>query len=171
MSKERDLLEAIDRVAECLPAHLVDALQELLAQPEQFKPDWASYRQGLEDGIEKTETKQAPVAWTYDWDNTPVICELNGYRWLLGPEAEEELTWDAAVAWCKLNGGELPPREILFLASLNQDAADWFREQPYWSSTELGAPNSWTQSFFNGHQYFYSKNFCCYVRAVRRVFI
>ena len=40
-------------------------VESYLAQPEPFKPDWASYRQGLEDGIEKTETKQAPVAWQF----------------------------------------------------------------------------------------------------------
>jgi hypothetical protein len=105
----------------------------------------------------------------FNWAKAPIICTLNGVKWLLGPEAEEELTWEDAKVWCQSAGGELPPRDVLFLASLQ--TADWLEQHPYWSSTEFGAPNSWTQSFFNGHQYFYSKNFCCYVRAVRRVFI
>jgi hypothetical protein len=101
----------------------------------------------------------------------PVICELNGYRWLLGPEAEEEMTWEDAVVWCKLNGGELPPREILFLASLNQDAATWFREQPYWSSTEFNANMAWVQTFSNGYEAYNFKNGTNSARAVRKVLI
>jgi hypothetical protein len=44
MSKERELLKAIDRNGringECLPAHLADALQEVLSQPEQEPVAW-----------------------------------------------------------------------------------------------------------------------------------
>ncbi len=58
-----------------------EAIAELLAQPEPFKPDWVNYRQGVEDGIDKvkqTESEpetfrglrlsgdsysQEPVAW------------------------------------------------------------------------------------------------------------
>jgi hypothetical protein len=40
MTKERELLKAIDREAECLPAHLADALQEVLSQPEQEPVAW-----------------------------------------------------------------------------------------------------------------------------------
>ena len=50
MSKERELLNRsrynLDREY-C--ADLIDEIQELLAQPEPFKPDWANYRQGVAD--------------------------------------------------------------------------------------------------------------------------
>lgn len=37
---------------------------------------------------------------SYDWDRAPIICELNGYRWLLGPEFDEAMTWGEAMGWC-----------------------------------------------------------------------
>lgn len=101
-----------------------------------------------------------------DWDNAPVICELNNYRWHLGPAAEQAMDWEGAKSWCKSVGGELPPREILFLASLNQDAADWFREQPYWSGTEFDASYAWLQNFYFGSQNTSNKTGDYYVRAV-----
>jgi hypothetical protein len=133
----------------------------------------------LESQIEALKSQEI-VHSSSNWDKAPVICTLNGVKWLLGPEAEEELTWEDAVAWCKLNGGELPPREILFLASLNQDAADWFREQPYWSSTEFNANYSstefsanyaWFQDFSNGYENGNTKYSSYYARAVRKVLI
>ena len=126
--------------------------------------------QEIESQIEALKSQEI-VHPSSNLDKAPVICTLNGVKWLLGPEAEDELTWEDAVAWCKLNGGELPPREILFLASLNQDAADWFREQPYWSSTEFNATYAWVQSFRNGYTFYTSKPTSSYVRAVRKVLI
>jgi len=53
MSKERELLK---KIWEDLDGDrdnynsLCEEIEELLAQPEQFKPDWVNYRQGVEDG-------------------------------------------------------------------------------------------------------------------------
>jgi hypothetical protein len=104
----------------------------------------------------------------FNWAKAPIICTLNGYKWYLGPEAPEPMAWDGATEWCKSVGGELPPRDVLFLASLNQDA-DWFRGQPYWSSTKHGAANAWGQYFGNSSQYYDAKTTDYYVRAVRAI--
>lgn len=39
----------------------------------------------------------------------------------------------------------------------------------YWSSTEVNATSAWGQSFFNGYQHDYGKNYTYRVRAIRRV--
>jgi len=44
------------------------------------------------------------------------ICTLNGVKWVLGEEAENPLTWDEAIEWCKSIGQELPPIEVLLMA-------------------------------------------------------
>ena len=53
------------------------------------------------------------------WEHSPVICELNGYRWYLGPEAEEGMSWKGVKSWCHSVGGDLPPKDILFQCYLS----------------------------------------------------
>jgi hypothetical protein len=105
----------------------------------------------------------------FNWDKAPIICNLNGTNWILGPEADEELDWKSAKAWCTSVGGELPPREILLLASMNQATSDWFGVRTYWSSSELSATTAWFQTFSNSTHNFNYKTSNYYVRAVRRV--
>lgn len=121
----------------------------------------------LQDQIDALKA-EAQVAESFDWENAPVICEINGYRWHLGPEADEELTWADAVMWCKSVGGELPPRDILLQAYLNEDINPLFKDGRYWSSTEFNATYAWLQSFLNGDQGTYGKTNSSYVRAVRK---
>jgi len=106
----------------------------------------------------------------YDWENAPVICELNGSKWILGPEAdEEELDWDAAIEWCTSVGGELPPREVLLMCYMNEDIKKEFAATCCWSSTEFTATSAWYQFFTNGSQNYGIKAIATYVRAVRRL--
>jgi hypothetical protein len=106
----------------------------------------------------------------YDWENAPVICELNGSKWILGPEAdEEELDWDAAIEWCTSVGGELPPREVLLMCYMNEDIKKEFAATYYWSSAEFTVTIAGTQNFSNGTQYNHYKSIAYYVRAVRRL--
>ncbi len=107
----------------------------------------------------------------YDWDNAPVICELDGYRYLLGPESENKLVWKDAKAWCESVGGELPGREILLLAYLNEPAKGLFKEEWYWSSTEFSSNGAWGQLFSHGYEDNYNKLNNNSVRAVRKVLI
>ena len=55
MSKERELLKkAVQDASEgTMSLSLYNEIEELLAQPEQFKPDWVNYRQGVEDAKPK----------------------------------------------------------------------------------------------------------------------
>ena len=104
------------------------------------------------------------------WEHSPVICELNGYRWYLGPEAEEELTWKGAKSWCQSNDGELPPRNILLECYMNEDINPLFKTESYWSSTALFDSSAWYQFFDLGNQNSYiHKTTNCYVRAVRAI--
>ena len=108
---------------------------------------------------------------SFDWSNAPTIAEINGSRWILGPEAPEELDWLDAVAWCKAVGGELPPREVLLMAYMNEEIRDLFTATYHWSSTELSATGAWYQYFSSGFQYGNVKTYTVYVRAVRRLYI
>jgi len=125
----------------------------------------------------------------YDWDNAPTIVEINGFKWLLGPEAPNELNWDDAITWCNSVGGELPPRVILFLCYMNEEIKKEFWEVNYWSSTEFStssacwpagpcAPvrrtefstsSAWGQTFHNGGQNDRNKTSSLYVRAVKKL--
>ena len=106
-----------------------------------------------------------------NWQDAPVICELNGFKWVLGPEAPEALNWVDAVAWCKSVGGELPSRVVLLLAyeNENENLRSLFAAYFYWSSTEFSASAAWSQGFYNGTLYFNSKTYAAYVRAVRKL--
>ena len=106
---------------------------------------------------------------TFNWKDAPVIVNINGVTWVLGQESDEQLTWDDAIAWCKLVGGELPPREILLHCYLNDSIKQEFKSDFYWSSTEGNAGNAWIQYFVNGSQGNYYKYDSYYVRAVRRL--
>ena len=105
----------------------------------------------------------------YDWDNAPTIVEINGFKWLLGPEAPNELNWDDAMEWCKCVGGELPPRDILLLSYMKEEIKKEFAETYYWSSTEFSAAYAWGQYFPNGNQFNYDKTASYYVRAVKKL--
>jgi len=106
----------------------------------------------------------------FDWDNAPTIVEINGSKWVLGPEALEAMNWQDAIAWCKSVGGELPPRNILLECYMNEEIRPEFGRTYCWSSTELSATNAWSQYFVNGFQNGYSnKTNAFYVRAVRRL--
>jgi len=106
---------------------------------------------------------------SFNWDDAPVICELNGYRWYLGQEADEEMNWHEAVEWCKSVGGELPPRDILLQCFLNEDIRPLFKPEWYWNSTEFNAAVACKPYFYDDYQSNTYKNNDVYVRAVKRV--
>jgi len=102
--------------------------------------------------------EDANVSRQYQWEDSTEICELNGHVWHLGPEADVELTWEEAKAWCRSIGGELPPREVLLMCYINEDIKPSFKTSWYWSSVEVSAANAWKQDFGNGTQGTTSKN-------------
>ena len=122
----------------------------------------------LQDQIDALKA-EAQAAESFNWDKAPLICELNGYGWLLGPEADEEINWNGAIEWCQSVGGELPPRDILLQAYLNEDIKPLFKDGWYWSGTEFNATYAWKQYFFNGYQGNDNpKTNVNFVRAVRK---
>ena len=107
----------------------------------------------------------------YNWGTAPVICTLNGYKWLLCQEAPGRIKWKDAIDWCKVQGGELPPREVLLMCYLNDEIRPLFKESWHWSSTEFNTTYAWAQHFSDGNQDGGSKDGTHSVRAVRKVLI
>ena len=128
----------------------------------------------IEEGIKSLQSlavmleQQLPDPERFDWDNAPIICQLNGFEYRLGPESPNELNWDDAINWCKSVGGELPSREVLLVCYVNENISINFKEEYYWSSTEFFTAYAWGQYFSNGSQKYDGKNNTFCVRAVRR---
>ena len=157
MSKE--ILEKIEE--------LKKQVQELSFQQDLNQEQLLAIINGAFKEIKK---KYEAAQKTFDWDNAPVICELNGYRWHLGTEADKAMSWNDAKDWCESVGGELPPRDVLLQAYLNEDIKPLFKAEWYWSSTEFNATNAWEQTFNSGAQYGNDiKANYDYVRAVKKV--
>ena len=125
-------------------------------------------QQKIKDLENKIEALKAQKLANFNWNDAPIICELDGYRWHLGPEAEDELNWADAIKWSKLVGGELPPREVLLMCYINEDIKPSFKTSWYWSSAEFNAAHAWVQAFTNGYQTNTNKTNDAYVRAVRK---
>ena len=79
------------------------------------------------------------------------------------------MNWYEAVEVCKNlgKGWRLPTKDELNFLYENKEKIGGFAFNYYWSSTEFGNSNAWTQYFFNGYQVFINKFFNFYVRAVR----
>ena len=106
----------------------------------------------------------------YNWDNAPTICELDGYRWVLGPEAEDrEMNWKDATEWCESVGGVLPTRDMLLIAYMNKDIRDSFMLDEYWSSSSYVSTCAWFQGFVLGYQDYDVNDNTYLVRAVKAI--
>ncbi|MCG5072230.1 DUF1566 domain-containing protein [Paraburkholderia tagetis] len=89
---------------------------------------------------------------------------------ILLPGDAEGSTWAAAKSWAAEHGGELPTRreQSLLFANLKQ----YFEKTWYWSAEEheSNAAFAWSQSFYDGLQYYDRKgDDGCRARAVRRL--
>ena len=128
-----------------------------------------SFLQKIKELQAQIDALKVEAEKSFYWKNGPIICEINGFRWVLGFEADEEMKWADAKAWCELVGGELPPRDVLLQAYLNEDIKTIFQKDWYWSGTKFGAPNAWVQDFLTGYQFTDLKTNYSYVRAVKKV--
>ncbi|QYG10346.1 DUF1566 domain-containing protein [Janthinobacterium sp. PAMC25594] len=79
----------------------------------------------------------------------------------------EGVSWDAACAWARSIGGELPSRREQRLLFIN--LKDEFKDEWYWSSEQAGPSNAWIQGFDFGNQHYYRKSYEGRARAVRRL--
>ncbi len=81
----------------------------------------------------------------------------------------EEMTWEDALDACnKLGEGwRVPNRDELNTLYQNMDKIGGCAKYSYWSSTENGNYRAWFQSFYDGSQDYYGKNYSNYVRAIR----
>ncbi len=97
------------------------------------------------------------------------ICEIDGVKWWLGPESDEEMTWSDAKEWVEDQGCVLPPREVLLMCYINKNICEQFKKDWYWTSSEYEdnpAVYAWFQYFNNGYQGNYTKNNSFCVRGV-----
>ena len=65
------------------------------------------------------------------------------------------------------NDWYLPSKDELNKLYINKDAITGFTSNLYWSSTQNGSDEAWTQNFDNGSQASKAKSYPAYVRAVR----
>jgi hypothetical protein len=90
---------------------------------------------------------------------------------ILLPGDAEDIKWKDAKAWSEAQGGSLPTRreQSLLYANLKEQ----FQGRWYWSNEEhaAGSGCAWYQDFFNGLQYYGSKDNELRARAVRRLVI
>lgn len=97
------------------------------------------------------------------------ICEIDGKKWYLGPEADKRMTWDEAKEWAEKQGCMLPPREVLLMCYIKEDIRKQFNQEWYWSSGECynePARYAWGQLFDDGFQYNGIKDGALYARGV-----
>jgi len=52
-----------------------------------------SIQQKIKDLENQIEALKAQEHVAYEWGRAPIICELDGYSWHLGPEAYDEMNW------------------------------------------------------------------------------
>jgi len=112
-----------------------------------------------------------------EYSLTPVnqngfIGEVNGKRYYLGPEADEQMTQEEARDWCASLGDnfELPSRVVMLLCYNNKELRKQFQtDDYYWTNDEYENDSSfgWLQFFNNGGQNYSTKTIARYVRAVR----
>ena len=90
---------------------------------------------------------------------------------ILLPGDMDDIKWDAAMAWAKSIGGDLPDRveQSLLFATMK----DQFEEAAYWSNMQhaWASGSAWFQLFSYGHQYDCVKGAELRARAVRRSII
>lgn len=95
------------------------------------------------------------------------ICEIDGKKYYLGPEANKKMNWHEAKAWAKDVGGVLMPREVAILAYKKEELRKHFRTDDwYWVGEEYDSSYAWLQSFSGGYQNFSTKTAAYFVRAI-----
>lgn len=95
------------------------------------------------------------------------ICEIDGKKYYLGPEAREKMTWEDAKEWAASVDGQLMPREVGVLAFKKAEIRKHFRTDAwYWLEDEYNSSRGWGHYFLNGYQFTDYKTGALYVRAV-----
>ena len=92
---------------------------------------------------------------------------LPSHHLVLLPGQAEDVTWEAAKAWAKDVGGELPtcPEAALLYAN----AKSHFEDRWYWCAEEYSDRFAWFQNFLNGGQNGDAKSAELRARAVRLI--
>ncbi len=103
--------------------------------------------------------------------------DATGQRGLIAAESDlpggDIYTWEAAKKACRelvKNGHSdwrLPTKEELNKLYKKRSVVGGFAGYVYWSSSEDGAGNAWSQAFSSGYQIQYYKSYLIRVRAVR----
>lgn len=90
-------------------------------------------------------------------------------------DAEKQMNWDEANAYCKNKGMKLPENDLLMLiyalrkdinSFLVENGGEAFKEDWYWSGTEYTRGSARLVSFDSGYATYYSKYYGYVVRPV-----
>jgi len=94
-----------------------------------------------------------------------------GHHIILLPGDGADLNHQAATAWAKKKGGDLPDRVEQDLLFKHLKAK--FKPAAYWSNTPYAGDDAyaWLQNFLSGNQGYWPKGLALRARAVRRVVI
>lgn len=95
------------------------------------------------------------------------ICQLDGYNYYLGEEADIPMTWDDAIHWVEDNGMELPNRAVATI--LFDHFSNYFRPGWYWTNQESKTDPTdyaWVQGFISGTQGYSTKTTVRYFHGV-----
>lgn len=96
-----------------------------------------------------------------------LICEIDGKKYYLGPEAGRMMNWYDAKAWAKVVGGILMPREVAIITFKKDEVRKHFQKDDwYWLNEEYDSSVAWSQDFYDGSQYINDKTVAGFVRAI-----
>lgn len=136
------------------------------------------YDATIQKGIIAASSDQSTGIRWYNGNNTTtgstgtaIGTGLSNTNAIIASQMETATSYAAGLARAYAGGGYtdwyLPSKDELNKLYLNKTAIGGFADNYYWSSTEVGLGNAWTQSFYFGYQDYLNKNLTHYVRAIR----
>jgi hypothetical protein len=133
--KYSDLL--YDSISCEVACHFEDAIteiKELLDQPEQFKPDWVSYRQGVEDGINQAKNAQPKQ------EHVGIVKTIGGYP-------------DNSQHTVELTGrhGDLRDGDLLYKAPPKQEPLSVERIADLWTDINTNSVRNFARAIEKAH--------------------
>ena len=124
----------------------------------------------LQDRIDLLQKEIESLKVDIKLEQEPILCNHPAISFEVYPNDLGQMNWDEAMKACAdLGDGWRLPNRLELLLMYNQEDHSGFASNLYWSSTEYGSVNAWSQGFGGGNQVNYYKGNNYYVRAVRTI--
>jgi hypothetical protein len=82
----------------------------------------------------------------YDWNFATSVCEVDGYRYKLGPRSPIKLHWFYASIWCRAIGGELP-NSVIAEILMQRFKTELMHNEYYWTSETDNVLKAYKKAF------------------------